>query len=115
MEIISLTVNLILGSGIIGLLFFYKSKQRKEAAAATIMELDATETQINHLSKQLKEAYTELDHMQDIIDSKRHSIIELMRRVGELELKLLSEERSRQQAEYHRCLNSECTNRQPVR
>lgn len=111
MDYLNIILNFLLGSGIVSVLFFYRSKRRKENAEAVVVELGAFTAQINHLSKQLKESFAEIDLMQDIIDKKRQKIIELSRKLTELELRAMEEERKRRTVECKICNNSECTER----
>lgn len=109
-EIFKIILGFISGSGI-GVLLFYRIKRRKENADATVVEHNAYLTQITYLKTQLKESFTELDNMQDIIDKKRKQIIELTKRLGELEIKLVETEQNRQKIECNVCLNDRCKER----
>lgn len=53
METISLILNLLLTSGLIGTLIFFKSKKRKEAAEADSAELKNTEQVVSIQSEQI--------------------------------------------------------------
>lgn len=117
-EIIRMALDVIVGSGVVGLLLFYRSKQRKESAAAVTAEaqaasaeLDANKAQIEHLSRQLVESFAENVKVQELVGKERSKIVELMRQLGEIEMKLLDEERRRKQAERNACLDEGCLER----
>lgn len=110
-ELISIVLNLVLGSSLI---LFYSSNRRKQAAEASTAEVgarrgefDINRQQIEFLSHQLNEAYAEIDKMQDIINEKRNEIIELIRITKRLEVELINGERLR-------CLRSVCAEREGV-
>lgn len=113
-EIISLVLNFVLSGGLIGTFSFYRSKRRTQSAEADIKEVAADQAQVTYLKNELKDAYTEMEHIQDLMDSKRGKILELTRKVGELELKVLEAERLKKLAEYHRC-TADCDSRIPPR
>lgn len=108
MELISLILNFVLGSGVISLLVFYRSKQRRERAETSVVELGAFKAQIDHLSKQLKESFSEIDLMQGIIDNKREKIIDLSRKLTDIELRAIAEEKRRRLLEPKICLEEGC-------
>lgn len=69
-EIVSLCLNFILGSGLLGMMIFYRTKQRKEIAQAAMAENENKQVEflihkqsVDFLSKQLAEAYTELSKL----------------------------------------------------
>lgn len=112
-EIISLLLNLVLGSTLI---LFYSSNKRKQAAEASTAEIgvrqsefDINRQQIEFLSHQLSEAYVEIDKMQDIINEKRCQIIELIRQAKQLEIDLITEENIRKR---QACFRNSCTERE---
>lgn len=115
MELITLILNFVLGSGLIGVLLFYNSKRRKENASAAAMELDATAKQIDYLSRQLSDMFAENDRMQELLDRKKAELLELKRQFNELKLQLLDEEYRRKEAEYNMCTVKECSMRIPPR
>lgn len=115
LEIISLVTNFVLGSGVIGTFIFYRSKRKKENVSASTMEFDALVAQLRYLKEQIKENFTDMDAMQDLLDKKRAANLELSRRVGELELRLVEEQRLRKLAEYNICTDEACTRRTPPR
>ena len=108
-------LSLILGSGIIGLLLFYRSRRRKSNAEADVSEFDAKVMQIKHFSQQLKEAYEEIDKMQDVIDRTRGQLFELGKSFSELRLEFLQEQERRFVAEFHECRRTNCKDRIPLR
>ena len=90
------------GCGVLGWVLSARSTRRKAAAEAgiqeaeaSIKEIEADERQIAYLKKELADAYAQLDHVQDLMDQKRAKLLELSRKVGELELRLIEEERLR--------------------
>ncbi len=110
--------DFVLGSGIVGLLFFYRIKQRRESAAAVTAEaqaasaeLDVNKAQIEHLSRQLADSFSENVKVQDLVNKERARIVDLMRQLGELEIKFLEEERSRKRAERDVCAVENCASR----
>ncbi len=109
------------GCGVLGWVLSARSTRRKEAAEAgiqeaeaSIKEIEADERQIAYLKKELADAYAQLDHVQDLMDQKRAKLLELSRKVGELELRLIEEERLRKLAQYNEC-KRDCPDRQPPR
>lgn len=114
-EIISIALNLILGSSLI---LFYSSNRRKQAAEASSAEIgvrrgefDINRQQIEFLGHQLSQAYSEIDKMQEIINEKRSQIIELIRQTKQLEVSLINEACIRRQ---QACLREGCTEREGV-
>lgn len=114
-------IDLVMGSGIVGLLLFYRLKQRREHAATTEAEakaaeaeLDVNKAHIEHLSRQLIDSLADNAKVQDIVSKQRDRIVELMRQLGELELKLMEEERRRMQAERQVCTAENCVGRVAV-
>lgn len=110
--------DLVLGSGIVGLLFFYRAKRRRESADAVTAEaraasaeLDVNKAQIEHLSRQLIDSFSENVKVQELVDKERARIVELMRQLGEIEMKFLEEERRRKRAERDVCLVDNCASR----
>ncbi len=110
--------DFVLGSGIVGLLFFYRIKQRRESAAAVTAEaqaasaeLDVNKAQIEHLSRQLADSFSENVKVQDLVNKERARIVDLMRQLGELEIKFLEEERRRKRAERDVCAVENCASR----
>ncbi len=109
------------GCGVLGWVLSARSTRRKAAAEAgiqeaeaSIKEIEADERQIAYLKKELADAYAQLDHVQDLMDQKRAKLLELSRKVGELELRLIEEERLRKLAQYNEC-KRDCPDRQPPR
>ncbi|MEG2761101.1 MAG: hypothetical protein RR921_07200 [Mucinivorans sp.] len=118
MELISLIINLLLGGGMVGMLLFYSSKRRKEAAVASSAEIGSKSDEftlhrqsIEFLSAQLQEAWSEVEKLQNIINSKRDEILSLMRQTKELEIDLIEEISSRRRSELSACSRTECTQR----
>ena len=110
--------DFVLGSGIVGLLFFYRIKQRRESATAVTAEaqaasaeLDVNKAQIEHLSRQLADSFSENVKVQDLVNKERARIVDLMRQLGELEIKFLEEERRRKRAERDVCAVENCASR----
>lgn len=96
MEMISVILNFVLGSGLLATLLFYEANRRKINADAANEELNVKKSalSIEHqtvefLQNQLCEAYVEIDKMQDIINQKRDQIIDLIRQTKELEILLI--------------------------
>ncbi len=109
------------GCGVLGWVLSARSTRRKAAAEAgiqeaeaSIKEIEADERQIAYLKKELADAYAQLDPVQDLMDQKRAKLLELSRKVGELELRLIEEERLRKLAQYNEC-KRDCPDRQPPR
>lgn len=112
-ELISLILNLILGSSLI---LFYSSNRRKQAAEAASAEIGVRQSefeinrqQIEFLSHQLNEAYSEIDKMQDIINEKRNQIIELIRQTKSLEINLINKENMHKR---YACIHEGCSDRE---
>lgn len=114
-EIISLILNFVLSSGLAGTFIFYRAKRKKENVSASTMEFDALVAQLRYLKEQIKENFTDMDAMQNLLDKKRALNLELSRRVGELELRLVEEQRLRKLAEYNICNDETCPRRTPPR
>lgn len=117
-NILRIVSDFVLGSGIVGLLFFYRIKQRRESAAAVTAEaqaasaeLDVNKAQIEHLSRQLADSFSENVKVQDLVNKERARIVDLMRQLGELEIKFLEEERRRKRAERDVCAVENCASR----
>lgn len=117
-DILRAIPDLVLGSGIVGLLFFYRAKRRRESADAVTAEaraasaeLDVNKAQIEHLSRQLIDSFSENVKVQELVDKERARIVELMRQLGEIEMKFLEEERRRKRAERDVCLVDNCASR----
>ncbi len=118
MEIISIILNFVLSTGIVGVLIFYSSKRRQaeaEAASAEsevkVQEFSIQKVNIEFLSSQLQEAWTEVEKMQQIINSKREQIIELIKQTKQLEIELIESQNARHKAEIYTCFKSECSHR----
>ena len=118
MEVISVILNFVLASGLCGTLIFYQSKRRKEAAEATGVEIVNMQAEfgihrqsVEFLSRQLAEAYAEIDKMQEIINRNREHILELIRQAKMLEMNLINEEGRRRQAEILACRSTGCPQR----
>jgi len=117
-DILRIVSDMVLGSGVVGLLFFYGSKRRRESAAAVTAEaqaasaeLDVNKAQIEHLSRQLVDSFSENVKVQDLVSKERERIVDLMRQLGELEIKFLEEERRRKRAERDVCVVENCASR----
>lgn len=118
MDIFSTILNLILGSGVVGLLLFYNSKRRRESAIASSAEISTRSEEfslhrqsIEFLSSQLQEAWGEVEKLQNIINDKRDEILSLMRQTKELEVELIEQMSSRRMAELAACQRAECPKR----
>lgn len=118
-ELLSLVLNFILGTGLLGTLLFYGARRRKEQAEASGVELENQEQDfeihrrsVEFLSAQLSQAYTEIDKMQSIINLKREEIVELMRMCKELEVDLIEHEAQMRIARMNICLTQSCSNRE---
>ncbi len=88
-NILRIVSDFVLGSGIVGLLFFYRIKQRRESAAAVTAEaqaasaeLDVNKAQIEHLSRQLADSFSENVKVQDLVNKERARIVDLMRQLA---------------------------------
>lgn len=118
MEILSIILNFVLGSGIVGIVIFYSSHRRKAAAEASSAEFVAQEqdfaiqkVNIEFLSSQLQEAWSEVEKMQEIINSKRGKVLSLMAHVNRLEIDFLEYSSARHRAEIISCTLYECEKR----
>lgn len=118
MELLSLILNLALGGGVVGILIFYGSKRRKEAAEASSAEIESKTDEfalhkqsIEFLSSQLNEAWSEVEKLQNIINTKRDEILSLMRQTKELEIELIEQISLRRRAELNACARVECIER----
>lgn len=117
-DIISLIINLLLGSGLIGTFIFYRSKRRVEAAQARSAELgvrresaEFERSSVVFLQGQLSDAYVEIDKMQEIINAKREEIIELIRRTKDLEVALIEFESTATLDRKFVCFLTNCSTR----
>lgn len=115
LETVNLIINGLLGSGMVSMMLFYRSKRRQHNAEASTSEFNALKLQINHFSQQLKEAYTEIDHMQEIIDRKRNELLDVSKKLSELRMQLIMAEERKAVAEYNMCDVPDCPNRRPPR
>lgn len=77
METISIILNFILASGLLGTLIFFKSKKRKEAAEADSAEIKNTEQvvaiqseQITRLDGRVEKLEAKVDKLEIIIEHK---------------------------------------------
>lgn len=118
MELISLILNFVLGSGLITIVVFYSSQKRKQAADASAAEVSVKRSKmelehesIRFLQSQLNEAYTEIDKMQEIINRKRDEIIELIRQSKELEVNLINYQNRNRILQTLSCQAMECGSR----
>ncbi len=118
MEIISLVLNFLLSSGIVGVLIFYSSKKRKAAAEASSAELGAREQEfaiqrenIEFLSSQLQEAWSEVEKLQGLINTKRGNIIALITKTKQLEIDIIESQSAERRAEMAACHRVECMER----
>lgn len=107
-----------LSSGIIGVTLFYNSKRRSAAAQAMSAEIGSKSEEfalhrqsIEFLSSQLSEAWSEVEKLQNIINTKRDEILSLMRQTKELEVELIEQIGSRRLAELASCSRGECPDR----
>lgn len=114
----STALNLILGSGVVGLLLFYNSKRRRESAIASSAEISTRSDEfsihrqsIEFLSTQLQEAWSEVEKLQNIINDKRDEILSLMRQTKELEVELIEQMSRLHMAELAACQRVECSER----
>lgn len=118
MEILSLILNFVLGSGIVGVVVFYSSQRRKADAEASSAEFEVKgkefsiqKVNIEFLSSQLQEAWSEVEKMQEIINSKRDQILSLMTQTKRLEIELLEHSSARRRAEILLCAATQCEKR----
>lgn len=118
MDIISVILNFLLATGLMGTLIFYRSKARKESAEADRAEIENRHSEfslqresVQFLGSQIQEAYAEVDKLQEIINRKRDQIIELISQCKQLEIDLIKTENSRRKAELFICTNMNCTSR----
>ena len=77
MEIVSIILNFVLASGLLGTLIFFKSKKRKEAAEADGAELENTDKviaiqseQITRLDGRVEKLEEKVDKLEIIIEEK---------------------------------------------
>lgn len=113
-----MALNLLLGSGLAGVLLFYRSKRRKESAEATHVEMgnrqvefDIHRQSIEFLSGQLSEAYCEVSKLQDIVNDKRDDIIKLIRQTKQLEIDIIERENLIRRAALVACYRGDCNER----
>ncbi len=118
MEIVSLLLNFILGSGMLGVLVFYSSKRRKAQAEASSAEVDARGQElsiqrenIEFLASQLQEAWAEVEKLQTLLNSKRDQIVSLIAQTKKLEIELIECHSSMRRAELASCSRVECPRR----
>lgn len=118
MELFSLILNFLLGSGVIGVAIFYSSKRRKAAAEASCAELGAKEQEfslqkdnIEFLSSQLQESWAEIEKLQSTLNSQRDQIVELISKIKQLEIELIENHSLCRRAELSSCKRLECPDR----
>ncbi len=118
LEYISLVLNFVLGSGIVGVVVFYGSKRRKANAEASSAEGDVRgqefsiqREQIEFLSGQLQEAWGEVEKMQGLINDKRTQIVDWISQTKHLEIELLEQQGRLRRAELSACHRVECLQR----
>ena len=77
MEIVSIVLNFVLASGLVGTLLFFRSKKRKEMAEADLAELENTEKvvaiqseQITRLDGRVEKLEEKVDKLEIIIEHK---------------------------------------------
>ena len=77
MEIVSIILNFVLASGLLGTLIFFKQKRRKENAEADGAELENTDKviaiqseQITHLDGRVEKLEEKVDKLEIIIEEK---------------------------------------------
>lgn len=75
METLSIILNFILGSGLIGTLLFFKPKRRKENASAKQTELENTEKVVAIQTKQIGRLDSRVQNLEEKVD-KLEVIIE---------------------------------------
>ncbi len=109
------------GCGVLGWVLSARSTRRKAAAEAeiqeaeaSIKEIEADERQMQYLKSGMEDAYRQLNALQEVIDKLRTKLLEAKRKIGDLELRLLEEERLRKLAQYNEC-KRDCPDRQPPR
>lgn len=109
------------GCGVLGWMLSARSTRRKAAAEAgiqeaeaSIKEIEADERQVQYLKSGMEDAYRQLNALQEVIDKMRAKLLEDKRKIMDLELRLLEEERLRKLAQYNEC-KRDCPDRQPPR
>ena len=77
METVSIILNFILGTGLAGTFLFFKSKRRKEKAAADSAEIEnlhqvirIQSEQLNRLDGRLDKLETKVERMDEVIERK---------------------------------------------
>ncbi len=120
MEIVSIILNFLLGSGIAGMLIFYSAKRREAAAQASSAENNARDGEftiqrenIEFLSTRLSEAWAEVEKMQELLNCKRDEIITLIAQAERQEIELIEVHSARKKAELRTCFREECRARIP--
>ncbi|MEG1665240.1 MAG: hypothetical protein RSC07_03775 [Mucinivorans sp.] len=118
METLSIILNFILGSGLLGTLLFWRSRHRQEQAQAGSAEISNRQKEfelqsqaLEFLQKQLSEAYTELDKMQQIINEKREQLRQIIQGAKQLEMDLLESQSKLQKSRVFSCSLMECAHR----
>ncbi|MEG2495537.1 MAG: hypothetical protein RSB32_07555 [Mucinivorans sp.] len=129
MEIVSPILNFILGSGIVGLLIFYRSKKRKAAAEAHGAELTNSDKLIAQYEKYIDTLRAEqLDLKQEVTESRtearearseaakeRDKVVGLYKELGEAQLSEQKAINALAIAEYEKCTIATCRKREPPR
>lgn len=129
MELISLILNFVLGSGIIGLLIFYRSKKRKASAEATNSELTNSDKIIAQYDRLLdtfreeseinkKEASQARQEAREARSSEARERDTLTVVYKELSDARVGEQRALGAlaiAEYDKCTSTKCLKREPPR
>ncbi len=118
MELFSLILNFLLGSGVVGILIFYSSKRRTASAEASSaesgakgQELSIQRQNIEFLSSQLQEAWSEVEKFQTLLNTKRDQIVRLIAQTKQLEIELIESHSELRRAELSICQRVECPQR----
>lgn len=106
MELFSLILNLVLGSGIVGTFIFYTSKRRKAEAEADGAEIHNEQTEVDRLEARLKIRDDKIDVLYVDYRKLQNDHIELLKRYHMLDIE-------RQEAVIKRCDIRGCKERMP--
>lgn len=113
MEYINLIFNLIVSSGLISLLIFYRSKQRKEAAGATIIEAESIKAFATEWKELADSRDIKLEQKDSKIDSMYIMINEWRDKYNSLSNECHTLKLENQSLKFRLCNKRGCEGREP--
>ena len=113
MEYISLILNFLIGSGVVSVLMFYRSKQRKENAQAALAENDVIKSFAQEWQEIAQQREQTIKDKEAKIDDLYTSLTIWRDKYNELSEKHNSIMLQKQSADYRVCNNRGCSEREP--